>query len=322
MVCGKANRRGFTLVELLVVIAIIGVLIALLLPAIQQAREAARRLHCTNNLKQIALAMHNYHDTHTVFPAGVVTNNPSNLCPQLQSGVVMRSSAPWAVVLLPFMEDAARYESFDPEGTYFGLYPSGGGNGTSEKAAQLIRNTRFECPSDNNSNSDNANSNYFAIMGSCASTTDEGCCRTPNYSGRIGSNTGMFYNNSNTRFRDLSDGSSNVMMLGESRYLQVKGGFASYYGSWASSYYWSTSNGEMYVTLAAIMKQINSSPLDPAEDVTINLMTNTFGSHHTGGAFFALADGSIHFQSENIDINTFRDLGRKSDGLPVAGFQP
>ncbi len=100
----SARRTGFTLVELLVVIAIIGILVALLLPAIQSAREAARRSECTSNLKQIGLALHNYHDTYGVFPAGNIT--PGNCCGTL-------SKVNWAISILPYVEQSSLYESYD-----------------------------------------------------------------------------------------------------------------------------------------------------------------------------------------------------------------
>ena len=101
------RRRGFTLIELLVVIAIIAILVALLLPAVQQAREAARRSSCKNNLKQIGLALHNYHDTHRVFPPGQIRGrNPS-------TGVECGNGFSWGAMLLPFLEESAVYDGLD-----------------------------------------------------------------------------------------------------------------------------------------------------------------------------------------------------------------
>ena len=120
----RLGRRGFTLVELLVVIAIIGILIALLLPAVQAAREAARRSQCANNLKQIGLALHNYHDTHKVFPPGNVS--PATVsavgCFSGTSGSSPHPGAPWSVAILPFIEQGAIYDSLDIRGTFPSSY--------------------------------------------------------------------------------------------------------------------------------------------------------------------------------------------------------
>lgn len=299
---------GFTLVELLVVIAIIGILVALLLPAIQAAREAARRTGCNNKLKQIGLALHNYHDNYRRLPPGVVTNKP-DVCP---SGGI--SKAPWTVMILPFLEDTARYDTFDMvSGTFFGLYAGGGGSGCSERVEQLIRNQDFECPSDPNSSSENANCNYLGVMGGGATPK---CSQY--YSVRVGFDNGIFFNNSKTKFASILDGTSNVFMVGESRYLQVKSGCTNYYATWASGFYWGP--GPMYQTCAGALLAINSVDKDPAQAETHDTYTRTFGSHHPGGCHFTMADGSVQFVTDSIDVTTYRHLAACKDKLPTGGF--
>tara|TARA_R110002111_G_scaffold258083_1_gene326815 strand:- start:45737 stop:46684 length:948 start_codon:yes stop_codon:yes gene_type:complete len=312
------RRSGFTLIELLVVIAIIAILIALLLPAVQQAREAARRSTCKNKLKQMGLALHNYHDTHRVFPSGVVTSQ-TGACP---AGGSARGGAPWTVMILPFIDQAPRYQLFNTTaGSFFGLYPGGGGSANTEAAKQLERNSIYECPSDPNSNEGNANLSYMAIMGGCANGSSTGCCNSTGYTNtRIGSNNGMFFNNSAIRLRDLIDGSTNVLMLGESRYMQLQGGSASYYATWASGFY--MAGGPMYSTAVAIMNPINSSTSNPSLVGMHQIMNNRLGSYHVGGAHHSMADGSVHFVSENIDMVIYRALAQRQDGLPTGGFTP
>lgn len=309
----QIRQRGFTLIELLVVIAIIAVLIALLLPAVQQAREAARRSQCKNNIKQLGLALHNYHDTHGAFPSATVTN-VIGPCPA--PGV---SSAPWTVMILPFLDEAPRYNTFNfAGGTFGGLFIQE--DSTTESAKQKLRLVKFECPSDPNSAESNANCNYMAVMGGCVNGTDPtGCCNVSGYpEQRIGSSNGIFYNNSNTKLRDLVDGSTNTLMIGESRYMVLKGASSQFYATWASSFY--RAGGPMYSTATAVMNQINTSTLDPGVSGTWHIMNNQFGSRHVGGAHFMLADGSVQFVSQNIDITTLRCLARKNDGLPLGGM--
>lgn len=308
------RRSGFTLIELLVVIAIIAILIALLLPAVQQAREAARRSTCKNKMKQLGLALHNYHDTHRIFPSGVVTN-ATGACPS-----PTRGGAPWTVMILPFIDQSPRYQQFDTaSGTYFGLYPGGGGSSNSEATRQLERNAIYECPSDPNSNESNANLSYMAVMGGCVDGSSAGCCNVTSYPNqRIGSNNGMFFNNSAIRLRDLTDGSTNLFMLGESRYMQLRGGNATYYATWASGFY--LSGGPMYSSSVAIQSPINAFTENPSSASIHHIMNRAMGSYHVGGAHHAMADGSVHFVSENIDMTLYRAVARRADALPTGGF--
>lgn len=307
------RKRGFTLIELLVVIAIIAVLIALLLPAVQQAREAARRAQCKNKMKQLGLALHNYHDTFGAFPPGVVTN-AAGIC----ANSATSWGAPWTVMVLPYIDQAPLYATFNTSsGQYFGLYPIE--SSRSESSKQIVRNTVFECPSDPNASEANSTTNYMGISGGCSSTSDSGCCA---YGARYMSNNGIFFNDSKTAIRDITDGTTNTFMLGETKYLVLKATNSGYYGTWASGYYNQGADINTQ-TMAACVNQINSSLLDPGKSggsPTHDVHGSTLGSRHVGGAHHTMADGSSHFISENINITVYQGLGRKADGS--ASFNP
>ncbi|WP_437223238.1 DUF1559 domain-containing protein [Planctomicrobium sp. SH661] len=312
----KSSRNrsgGFTLIELLVVIAIIAVLIALLLPAVQQAREAARRSTCKNKLKQLGLALHNYHDTHNTFPSGAVTNQPT-MC---QVTAPITNGAPWTVMVLPFIDQSPRYNSFNTTtGTFFGYTSVQPATNTT---AQLLRNTVFECPSDPNANEENALSNYVGISGGGVYGTTPNVCQT--HATRLQSSNGIFYNDSKIGMRDITDGTSNTYMLGETIYMALKAINTSYYGSWASGIYQGALNDQNIVTMAVCTNPINSGTADPGKgQAAYEFSSFTMGSRHVGGAHFCMADGSVHFQNQNMDIGVFRQLGQRSDGFPTGGF--
>ena len=309
------RRRAFTLIELLVVMAVIGVLVAILLPAVQQAREAARRSSCQNRLKQLGLAVLNYESTHSVLPPGAVAarNGTATSNCELLGFTNQESRAPWTVLLLPYLEQQQLYNEFKLEQPFFGLrHPiAGTANETAQtKPAPAV----FQCPSSPNS-SIPTNLSYFGVQGGGPFPD---CTGAGFYVGRVFFYNGAFYINSSTRIADLTDGASNTALLGETRYLSVAGPNPPYEGTWASSIWFGfLSEGSMYVTLAGMMEPPNSCPANPALNWAGEFQTRTFGSFHYGGFHVALGDGAVKFLSDSIDTSVYWKIGARNDGKPV-----
>ncbi|QDT81929.1 putative major pilin subunit [Gimesia maris] len=192
-------QRGFTLIELLVVIAIIAILIALLLPAVQQAREAARRSTCKNNLKQLGLAFHNYAETHTIFPPGSVRSN--------EIGVF--------AFILPYMEQSALYNKWN-----FNVEQDDAAN----KEANSTPVIAYFCPSKPRSSLNNSNQAF----GDYAVSSGTGHCNSDTHSNW----KGMFNMSSNTRLRDVTDGATNTFAAGEKRTVEASLGSPQYRWGW------------------------------------------------------------------------------------------
>lgn len=295
------HRRGFTLVELLVVIAIIGILIALLLPAVQAAREAARRSQCSNNLKQLGLACHNYHDTHKVFPPMGLPN---------WSAYTNRNWG-WAPPLFPFMELGALYNTLKPDG---GPLPPP----TTSYNGKLLLQERiaaFRCPSDvgpvtnqfypYNLNSSNANDRYT----------------TSNYA----ANQWIMEPRSDTKgcvsFSNIRDGTSNQLVLAE-RKLNAGPPNDRYVGALVF--------GRSRNTDAAINWQAAWSINTPVPAQDYNAWATTDGtpnacrclvpsSNHPGGAQFMLGDASVRFISETIASNPAATVCTGTNALNYVG---
>ena len=208
----RAKRDGFTLVELLVVVAIIGILIALLLPAVQSAREAARRTQCSNKLKQLALATHNNHVAHRVFPMGVGSEREDTSGRVCRFSEPARQTAPWSILILPYVEQINRHGTFDYTGGFQATLQESSDN----EAEQFRPNPYFQCPSDPNSQTSEPNSNYLGVGGggidAQGSPSDDvwcraghGCCQK-----RVMFNNGIFFANSGIRIADISDGTTHT----------------------------------------------------------------------------------------------------------------
>lgn len=330
------KRTGFTLIELLVVIAIIAILIALLLPAVQQAREAARRSQCKNNLKQLGLALHNYHDTNGMFPIGG-TEIPNNWYAPPDVGMLVR--------LLPFLDQGALFNKLDmagslPDTSYATTathrrvpYQRLDGN----REFRTIELQVFKCPTDPNNGPINgwAQSNYGISTGSqfFSSSGNPTLCQPFNVyaeKGAAGTGTGNWGDTLNKlqlsgignrfgvsiRFQDVRDGTSNTIHFGET----VSGCLADFRTSWTSSHSVFTTVTPLndFTTCGGIGKQ----PSNPSCTANNNYNYGKgFRSLHDGGAHFVLADGSVRFLSENIDhAGTFQALGGRADGKVVGQF--
>ncbi|MEZ6131033.1 MAG: DUF1559 domain-containing protein [Planctomycetaceae bacterium] len=310
----SCRKRGFTLIELLVVIAIIAILIALLLPAVQQAREAARRTQCKNNLKQWGLALHNYHDTALKFPMGAMgLNAVTNVTPT-------PNNMSWHIRVLPYIDQANLYAKFDFSRNY---------NSTTAPSNRDNRDTTFDglhCPSALTRDRKPATIgegwtvHYYGVAGPKGTrpapatgnyphngnaTTDHGGTAT----------SGILYRNSDTAMRDITDGTSNTFLVGE---ISSKAANSNSYRAWIQG----ASNGSGNTANYAC-KNINR-PMGPSGysgGVATRLFGDVrFGSNHTGGAHFLLGDGTVRFISENIDFNIYRALATRSEGEVIGEF--
>ena len=309
--CVRRKRlRGFTLIELLVVIAIIAILIALLLPAVQQAREAARRSTCKNNLKQIGLALHNYHDTHRVFPPGYIRNTQV-------TGVANFPNFGWPVMILPFFEETALYNKIDAESSGFAVDWCTDNQALYDLSREVI--DAYRCPSDPG----DAFSDWGVNKGTSGITGGN-----PAKSNYEASNQ-CFTSNSNTKIRDIIDGTSNTFLVGEVT-GDGEGDFID--GLWMGAHRWGsadtnyTSEGiiaDPTGSYGGFPYRINDPGNEcppPPDYCTSAHRKNTYSSMHEGGAHFLFGDGSVHFLSENIDLTLYRNLARKNDRNVVGEF--
>ncbi len=302
------KSQGFTLVELLVVITIIGILIALLLPAVQAAREAARRMQCANNLKQIALGLHQYMSANSALPPGTilrgVTPNPSNST-WCRAGP-NDGFTPWTVAVLPYLEQENLYNQFE-----FGFHSAGrfmemsfttpNPNGQHVTPVALYR-----CPTD--SGGPPLRNNYLGVQGGGANFE----CASDRYGrhDRVFYTSGMLYVNSEIRPAHVRDGMSNVFLLGETRYA-------------TGNLTWVLSGKSQIdaIPLQVAAARLGINYFEP-ELGGVDRITQGFSSYHPGGAQFAMGDGSVHFVSEHIDLATYRSLAVRDDKLPAGGFRP
>jgi len=300
-----------------VVIAIIAILIALLLPAVQQAREAARRTQCRNNLKQLGLAFHNYLDLHSTLPNG------SHPTPTYPAGGYHMG---WAPKLFPQMDQATRYsamQAFHPD-PISNLGPwridTAPSNGRSEIWGPV---PGFSCPS-------SALGDRSPDITSFAWTSQQGALHYRSCAGRIEdvtnptdpsthqwANSGVIYPESKTLIRDITDGTTNTILLGESSSSQgwsaaMKSGWGGIQ-PWTWGMYWYVDNRRLTIDSKNIRFPINYKG-------TFSNNDTPYTSFHTGGAHFLLCDGSVRFISENISLDVLKSLGTRGKGEVVGEF--
>ncbi len=297
---GGAPRRAFTLVELLVVIAIIGILIALLLPAVQAAREAARRSQCSNNMKQLALAQHNYHDTFKSFSSGYIRGPYSaNL-----------ECWGWHVLIMPYVEQTALSDllatkSYRLQDVCALLNPALPTAAAVQEALQS-EISGFICPSDANDGLAHANRHFGGGVGTAAGNLGNWRPGLTNYVGNRGTRSnpqsvndpnGVLFYDSTISFKDIVDGSTNTIMLGERDFKFCRA------GAWPGIRS-STGGGSRGIWTSVAQGQARINETNPPIPWGNNHGCGEgFSSMHPGGVQVALCDGSVRFLSDTIDFN-------------------
>lgn len=335
------KKRGFTLIELLVVIAIIAVLVALLLPAVQAAREAARRTQCANNLKQLALGMHNYHDTQRTFPPGVVISN----------------QAAWGAMLLPFIEQKPLADRIDYR------FPMQTGLPTASNLDQIDEPLpTFRCPSDNaplqatnqrltpatgeTPHLKAALSNYLACAGSGTllvngvrtgvNDSDSGAAQSSpvTFDGSRTDSGGVFYGDSRNRMGDVSDGQVNTCLLGEHYSRTCTGGLGESTTSIGLQApfppdsrnchgYWAYAQDNDYSDVLFDFRHGVNGSAGPSLTVPQGRRAGNEGdlsSRHESGAQVARVDATVRFVSDSADPSILFNFGNRRDGQILGDF--
>ncbi|WP_020475648.1 DUF1559 domain-containing protein [Zavarzinella formosa] len=298
---GSSRRVAFTLIELLVVIAIIAILIGLLLPAVQKIREAANRMKCTNNLKQLGLGLHNYESANQVFPPGYIANNSTF------NGVSDTSEASWCYFILPYLEQDSLFNTVD-----YVAARAANGFGSASTGTLTIRSTRIpmmSCPSDD----PNAIMGFggFCVRGNYNANGGIGPQIMPSTSNGLDQVVqGVFYNVSKTRMADITDGTSNTAFMSE--VINPKG---------------DDMRGIRYYPEGPIY-QHNNTPNSGVDQVRINYCINdpmapctgtytawntrsviiTARSRHTGGVNVLMGDGGVRFAKNSVSLSVWKAL--------------
>lgn len=302
----RSNRSaGFTLVELLVVIAIIAILVALLLPAVQAAREAARRVQCSNNLHQMGIALHNYHDALKRFPAGIIQPN----------------HAFWSASLLPYLEQSNLFSMLDFSSrwevagsrnalacaTYVSIYRCPSSTAAAHVSVQGVANR--------------VPSTYLAV-GSGTATRESG-----SVSQHLGlpKRDGLMFVNSSTNMASVQDGTSNTLAIGEAEFRYEVVGLDLDGGVYQVVDHWYIGSDGIDARTAPYIKEVSEAlgstgvPINGAElDILVDEKEIGFSSRHSGGVHFVFADGHVKFVTETMDRAVFSKLGTIAGGEVVA----
>ncbi len=280
-------RRGFTLIELLVVIAIIAVLVALLLPAVQQAREAARRASCKNNIVQMVLAMHNYEMVYETLPPGCV--NPTGPIESKPEGYHVS----WTVQILPYVDQINLFKHFDfKKGVY--------------EQSDTLKNVRlriYSCPSEWHPHGEQTAS-YAGNQGGEETAIDV-------------KNGGLLFLNSHVTMREISDGASNTLLIGEKVIVENE---QQWFAGTRSTI---RNSGSLPNSLYRNTLYNGNGPTKKSpEKFDDPKYVGGFSSFHVGGAHFGFADGRVQFIQDSIDQILFSQLGERADGQLMVGDLP
>jgi prepilin-type N-terminal cleavage/methylation domain-containing protein/prepilin-type processing-associated H-X9-DG protein len=342
----RALRRGFTLIELLVVIAIIAVLIALLLPAVQSAREAARRAQCTNNLKQLGLAVHNYISSYDTMPMGMQWQRYSSAAGCRYSTTISMFPA-----LFQYMEQQQIFNSVNFDVNAFlaennSVHAMGvstlwcPSDATISQATQLPDGDMFSVPAGRHPimqySSYGGNCGTWAILPRPDASNYPGCPMNPFYASQSASMNGIFYHDSHVKLSDITDGTSNTFLFSERARGILPGttnpgeGGQGTGSDWQEWHWWTSGNygDTMFTSMYPVNPQLkvrdntifSEGPPYSANNSTI--WTSSASSYHPGGANFCMADGSVKFIKDSISSWPVQDAPFASRGVlpPAVGL--
>ena len=324
-------RRGISATEVLVVVGICTVLAALFLPFLQKTAVDARDELCANRLRQIGVALQQYHDTHRVFPPAAVYQTSKRPGTVPEGDELTDGRAPWTVLILPFLDEQARYEQFDFDSTFSARWDLRSATAEPNRSAQYEPLIKYQCPADPNSAPDANHSNYAVCQG--GGSADDAAEQSQEGLPRLFFDNGVFYTNSSTTIDEISDGLANTILAGESKYIGTPRTFGAdgAWWSWAAAVRGSTRLPSLF-NISATVDPIN----DPqnAEYTEQEILDHqgvfqganhggqqrVYGSWHPGGANFLFADGHVRFLNEQMQVDVYRRLGTRADGGPADGW--